>query len=375
MNVFFPHYILSIALGFHLILILQPSACSRTHTHRIPDHNELMMADSQCRICGIILSSQRVRRNHEITIHRLTIINGETFSRNPYVMPLVTPSTPGPAVTTQSPLVQTASSSASSIMTLAVQTPLGSVSPTIISPALTGSSGSASIGAPTLFLTPSPGSQTSRRSAASASPVGRNVRPRASSRSASVTPGLPSGHHSSRSPNDPGNRTCKFCLREYYSHAEMNRHLRLNRCIFQYRPENHNMADYCVLKRPPNYNQTAAILSQLTISDKIQMCRLNSWAIPGLWPLVFPGQHLRQRGQTPIILAEMTASRESTIILRSLLRTDPQVVLPKQIIVKDEESDILSVLPTEVLTPGSSFETRIAGDQLLVSSGNDLFSE
>ena len=279
-------------------------------------------------------------------------------------------STSGPAVSSPAPPVQTSSST--SVITSTVQTTSGSQSQTV-SPALTSAASGSSGSAPNLFLTPSPGLQRTRRStAASASPVGRNVRPRLLTRSASVAPAMPSGQRFSRSPNDPGNRKCQYCLRVYFSHAELNRHLRQARCIFEFRPSDHNIADYCVLRRPPNYNQIAVILSQLTIMDKIKMCRLNSWAIPGLWPLVFPG-NLRQRRQTPVILTEMTAAGESTSILNGLLRSEARVDLPKQIILIDEASHIKSVLPTQLLTPGTSFVSRIAGDQLLVSSGNAFF--
>ena len=419
---------------FYLTFMFQPSITTSTHPHRVPDHNQLMMADSQCRVCGNILTSARTRRNHELTTHRLHIIDGETYSRTPYVMPLFGSSTassaPAPmvqssstAASTPAPTVQSSSTPTSSILTSAVQTSSGSqsltvspalmsvastgssgaaslptptvspalmsvastgslgaaslptptVSPALMSAASTGSSGAASLPAPNLFLTPSPGLRTTRRStAASASPISRNVRPRLSTRSASVAPATPSSRQFPRASNDPNNRKCKYCLREFSCHAELNRHLRQNRCIFEFRPSDHNIANFCVLRRPPNYNQTAAILSQLTIKDKIRLCRLNSWAIPGLWPLVFPG-NFRQRGQTPLILTEMTAAGESTNILRSLLRSEAQVQLPKQIILIDEASNIKSVLPTSVLTPGTAFVSRIAGDQLLVSSGNEFF--
>ena len=128
------------------------------------------------------------------------------------------------------------------------------------------------------------------------------------------------------------------------------------------------LANFCVLRRPPNYSQTSDILSQLTISDKIKMCRLNNWAIPKVWPLVFPGQ-IRRGSVLPLILTEMTAARESVNILRELLRTEPQISLPKQIIIIDEAENIQSVLPTRVLTPGTAFLSRISGDHILVSSG------
>ena len=122
------------------------------------------------------------------------------------------------------------------------------------------------------------------------------------------------------------------------------------------------------MRRPANYNRQLEILSKLTLPDQIEMCQLNNWAIPKLWPLVFPGQN-RQRGRIPLILREMTAGKKSTDILRELLRCSSQVSLPKQIILIDDSANIQSVLQTGLLTPGNSFITRISVDHIMVSSG------
>ena len=93
------------------------------------------------------------------------------------------------------------------------------------------------------------------------------------------------------------------------------------------------------------------------------MCRENQWAMPGIWPIVFPGPGSRQ----PPILSEMTAARESTSILRALLRVESTVHLPKQIILLDEANDIKSVLVTRLLTPGTAFASQLIGDEINVS--------
>ena len=157
-------------LTVDLIFTFQASLTTRTHTHRVPDHDELMMADTQCRMCGNILRSVQDRRRHELLTHRLTIIDGETFSTTPYVMPFVASS-----VSSSAPLVQTSSVSTSTSSAVPTQSgslsgpassQSGTASPATLSAASTGSSGSGSLPTPTLFLTPSPGLQTTRRSSA-----------------------------------------------------------------------------------------------------------------------------------------------------------------------------------------------------------------
>ena len=163
------------------------------------------------------------------------------------------------------------------------------------------------------------GLRRSSTRAASSSPVSRGpTQPRA----ASVSPLV--RNIQQRSPQTPANRTCRYCLHEFSTVPELNRHIHHGRCRFQYDPAIHNLNEYCILRRPANYNRQLEILSKLTLPDQIEMCQLNNWAIPKLWPLVFPGQ-LRQRGRSgesriPPILEEMTAGRKSTDILRELLR-------------------------------------------------------
>ena len=71
----------------------------------------------------------------------------------------------------------------------------------------------------------------------------------------------------------------------------------------------------------------------------------------------------------PPILGEMSASRESTNILRGLLRAEPEVSLPQKVILVDTDQHIQSVLPSRFLTPGTAFVTRTRGDDIIVSPG------
>ena len=160
----------------------------------------------------------------------------------------------------------------------------------------------------------------------------------------------------------PRERKCKYCLYEFASPYHLNRHLQDNVCPYIFNPTIHHLNDYTVLRRPPNYQITRQILEQLNFTDQVRMCRQNDWAVPGIWPLVFPG--LRR---CPPILTEMTAARESTNILRALLGQDQEVNLPRQIIVMDDAHDIQSVLKTRLLTPGTAFVSQERGNQIIIS--------
>ena len=228
---------------------------------------------------------------------------------------------------------------------------------------------------PQLFLTPTPPVQSTQ------SPLNAQTQSSSIGPSRSVSPRMMSVGSDQTSPDVPPTPTqqsnqgsafpanqCRFCLYVFSDNYNANRHMNEERCVFRYRPERDIDSQYQILRRPENHIQTLAILQQLPQTDRVRMCQLNSWAIPGVWPIVFPG-HFRQGGETSPILREMTASNDSTQILRDLLRNENQVHLPKQIILIDAARNIKSVLPTRVLTPGSEFVTTVSGDSITVSLG------
>ena len=355
-------------------------------SHRVPPHSELLMPATQCRVCGRFLNRAHARKEHEILRHRLTFVDGETFSPTPYVIPLTpapetsssqSPATPPttlaggntPTPTTSgAPRIlfsggpspnQRSNSVSPSLMSVGSV----SVSPTPMTQSLPGSMSPVSIPSdissqgPALFLTPTnirPSRRLSSR-AASSSPMTRTqhglLLP---ARAASVSPNQ---QHS------PGETRCRYCLLTLANRYNHNRHIL--HCPFKFDPSVDNIREYCVLTRPPMFEQTAAILQQLTLGDKINMCRLNRWSIPNIWPLVFPN-NIRP---IPPILSVMTASRESAHILRGLLRTEPEVSLPKKVLLVDGEQNIQSVLPIHFLTPGTAFVTRATAEEIIVSPG------
>ena len=365
------------------------------------------------------------RKDHEIARHRFNFVGQETYSPNPFVAPLTAlqPQTPVQSDQSQlaSPLQMSTGSAGSVVSPMDISpapvllitpdvTPRSrslsaahstrsnsrparrtcsvrpsdthgfssSMPPPLPAPACSRScSLHCSLYSPAVnLLPPSPGSSNPVPSHSAASspthpPPGSSNSPAsgasrggipASSVSPSVPPPPPPGPSNSGSPG-PSNRKCRYCLHEFASSYHLNRHIQEDRCVYVFAPSRHNMRDYCVLRRPGNYQVIKRILEQLSHSDQVIMCRENQWAMPGIWPIVFPGPGSRQ----PPILSEMTAARESTSILRALLRVESTVHLPKQIILLDEANDIKSVLVTRLLTPGTAFASQLIGDEINVS--------
>ena len=96
------------------------------------------------------------------------------------------------------------------------------------------------------------------------------------------------------------------------------------------------------------------ILGQLCREDLVELCRLNNWCLPGIYPFCFPHQFRSGRlGQVPLL--EKTASGESSWLLNSMLELYGEFRLPKHIIIKDEESHKSAYLSPNILSPTSAF--------------------
>ena len=291
----------------------QDSECAqRSHQHTnisaqgrfpVPSHSQLGLQETECRDCGRNLSRSHGRRQHEIERHRYSVVDGQTYSPFPYQRP-------GPG------------SSASTTQTMSSQSDdrQNSLPPSFATP------GIVSIG----------DIRSTRRS--SSQPVPQT---------------------SPASQSNP--LKCKFCLMIFARPSNVRDH----RCPFMCNDDT-NVGDYTVLKKPENCQEIASILNQLTLGDQVRMCRLNSWAIPLLWPLVFPGSSVAR--YTPILL-EMTAARRSVSTLHHLLRNNNNIKLPKKVILVDDSQNIKSVLSTVLLTPPVTFLSTVSSDHIMVTSG------
>ena len=333
------------------------------YANRVPSHNELNIELTQCRACTRSYGRANHRRDHEIQHHRFSFRDGETFSPTPFVAPVyphlqdLSGQSTGSLVTANSPMATSPGPqlfatpdtpcrrSSSQPLSGPRRTRLSSTRSSSVCPVPPPSSSQPPPSSPSDLPSPSPSPGPSSTGSSNHS-----------SPSLSPSPGPSSG------------TKCRYCLYDFSTPRLLSRHLREKRCPYVFTELEHNITEYCVLRRPENYQVTKQILEQLEIPQRVQMCRINNWSMPGVWPIVFPGRS--GRGGHPPILAEMTAFDESTTILQTLIREDSTVQLPRQVIVVDQANDIQSVMPAQVLTPGSAFSCQVVGDQIRVSSGN-----
>ena len=177
-----------------------------------------------------------------------------------------------------------------------------------------------------------------------------------------------SNQHSPCTPNDWNinhPNQCQFCLFTFKNQTYLKNH---DKCLFKPNTLHLrvNKISPTVLTRPKNWKETLGIINQLCQEDIVNLCILQSWSLPSFYPFCFP-HHIRSGrvGGVPVI-EEMTASRFSAPLLRRLLETAEEVSLPKNIIVKDEETGQVAYLPQTVLTPTSDFSLTESSECFLV---------
>lgn len=114
--------------------------------------------------------------------------------------------------------------------------------------------------------------------------------------------------------------------------------------------------DIMILTPPKEWDVTPTIYQRYMPDPKIiEICRQNSHAARGYWPLVFPG-HMRLGAQgMPPVLETYTANRESSKMLKKLLRVEQEVLLPKQILIIDQEKNVRFRLRPAQLRPTHEF--------------------
>ena len=159
---------------------------------------------------------------------------------------------------------------------------------------------------------------------------------------------------------------CSSCLVHFKSRRCMKQH----RCIFHYNPGTckKNNINIVALKPPRNIKETRNILQQICQEDLVKLCMLQDWCIPGIYPFVFP-HNIRSGSIGPVPLLEShTASNKSTNLLNKMLQIEPEIKLPKHIVVQDEEAGVTAYLTANVLTPATgTFKIHETTDHYIVS--------
>ena len=153
------------------------------------------------------------------------------------------------------------------------------------------------------------------------------------------------------SESENNNNECRSCLFNFRNKLELKRH----HCNFNYNPNycRQNFITPVFLSPPLEVEETRNLLSQLCVEDQVRLCELQGWCLPSIYPLCFSyRQRSGRQGAIPL-LSSFTASSESLDILRKLVKIRGEVILPKNIVIKDKERGISAFISIEILTPPS----------------------
>ena len=108
-----------------------------------------------------------------------------------------------------------------------------------------------------------------------------------------------------------------------------------------------------VLTPPKNREQSIMILNRLPLVERLKLCMLQGWCIQGLYPFCFFSSTRMGRSGVPAIFSSYTALGHShtSQVLRDFLRVESMIVLPKNIILLDEDRQIRLYLGPNNLRP------------------------
>ena len=289
----------------------------------VPSHLDLSLDPLQCRVCLKKYGHERARKKHEQDKHRIFEIQGRTISPVRLFHSDSSPEISLPSRPQSCPPVETHSRFVTPERPCKRRRTLSSST----NPDFLESLDSSPLSSPHLTLTPN-------QQFSSMESVGEFES------SAEVL-------------NLDYSLQCSFCLVSFRNKKSQYYH----KCNFRPDPhyfERHSIIP-AILTRPKNWEQTVKILSQLCKEDVVELCRLQNWCLPGIYPLVFPHQFRSGRlGYIPV-LDMMTASKASSGLLKCMVEMHGKFKIPKHIILRDEESKKTAYLAPNVLAPTSEF--------------------
>ena len=119
-----------------------------------------------------------------------------------------------------------------------------------------------------------------------------------------------------------------------------------------------------VLTPPKNREQSNLILNTLPLVERLKLCMLQGWCVPGLYPLCFFSSIRMGRSGIPDIFSSYSAlgHSQATQVLRDFLRVESRIILPKNIILLDEDRQIRLYLGPTILRPNPGIFTVTEND-------------
>ena len=111
-----------------------------------------------------------------------------------------------------------------------------------------------------------------------------------------------------------------------------------------------------ILKPPKERVSSRRILNSLHLVEKVKLCQLQGWCEPNTYPFCFFGQMRIGTQGIPQVISSLTACRhpEATDVLRQYLSVEQNIVLPKHVILLDEEMGTRLYLGPNCLRPSQA---------------------
>ena len=116
-------------------------------------------------------------------------------------------------------------------------------------------------------------------------------------------------------------------------------------------------------------DKTLPILMMLPDVELVKLCQAQSWWIPQLYPIVFPGNMRMGQAGMPPIFKECTADKRSKRLLIHLIELEGRAQLPRNVVIVHEDGS-RSFIPEAMLTPLPQFNTEVLPENFSVSVGD-----
>lgn len=116
-----------------------------------------------------------------------------------------------------------------------------------------------------------------------------------------------------------------------------------------------------ILRPPKNRDEARRIISGLHFVDRVKLCKSQDWCEPNTYPFCFMGQARIGQYGVPPVLVSLTACRHPHNVdgLKEFLRRENTIVVPKRIIIEDNERNVRIYLGPNYTRPRSGIFTVI----------------
>ena len=178
---------------------------------------------------------------------------------------------------------------------------------------------------------------------------------------------LPSSSDSDLTDSDT--HTCPCCLDRIQTSRPHNCSLQCNDDLLL-----QNNIQPVLLVPPNDREETAVILGNLSLVDRLNLCISQKWCLKDLFPLVFMGQQRAGiHGAFPVLTLNASSRfRQNEEIIRRYLETESQLSLPKHIIIQDNLNNVRAYLGPRYLKPPNSINFQETDSTYIITRRSNV---